>query len=276
MEMYSNSYSEALSYFPGSRQFAFGPDEYLEHIGRIRKAVAVPVIASLNGSSLGGWIDYARRISEAGAHALELNVYHVSTDPNQTGFEIEQQLVDVARAVKEAVSIPVAVKLSPFFASLPNLCCRLDDLGVEGIILFNRFYQPDINPESLECIPRIHLSDSSELALRLRWAAIIYPHLHGSIAISGGVHTARDAIKAVMSGAAGVQVVSALLKHGPEHLATILEGVRQWMQENEHNSIRLMQGSMSMTRCPSPSTFERANYMRVLQSWRSENRAGTL
>ena len=276
MEIYADSYSEALNYFPGGRQFAFGPDEYLEHIGRIRRAVSIPVIASLNGSTLGGWIDYARRISDAGAHALELNVYDVCTDPNEAGAEVEQRILNVARAVKEAVNIPIAVKLSPFFASLPNVCCRLDDLGVDGIILFNRFYQPDIDPDLLECIPRIHLSESAELPLRLRWTAIVYPHLHGSIAISGGVHTAADAIKAVMSGASAVQVVSALLKHGPEHLGVIREDMRRWMEENGYESMRLMQGSMSLTRCPSPSTFERANYMRVLQSWRNENRANSL
>jgi dihydroorotate dehydrogenase (fumarate) len=185
MEMYANSVSEALSYFPSTREFAFGPDEYLEHIRKIKKAVAVPVIASLNGSTLGGWIDYSKQIEQAGADALELNIYHVATDPVETGPAVEQRLLDVCRAVKQATTIPVAVKLSPFFSSLPNLCCQLDELHIDGIILFNRFYQPDIDLELLEAVPKLQLSDSGELLLRLRWLAIISPHVQASLACSG-------------------------------------------------------------------------------------------
>lgn len=268
METYADSYAEALSYFPASRQFAFGPDEYLEHVQRIKKTCDIPVIASLNGSTLGGWLDYAKRIAQTGADALELNVYDVATNPLETGQEVEQRIIDVVRTVKASVSIPVAVKLSPFFSSLANICGKLDDLGINGLILFNRFYQPDIDLELLDAAPKLHLSDSSELLLRLRWLAIVAPHVQASLAVSGGVHTATDCIKSIMAGAHAVQVVSCLLRHGPQYLATLLEGMEEWMKENEYGSVRLMHGCMSHTRCPAPHAYERANYMRVLQGWR--------
>jgi len=268
MEMYANSVSEALSYFPSTREFAFGPDEYLEHIRRIKKAVSVPVIASLNGSTLGGWVEYARQIAQAGADALELNVYHVATDPVETASAVEQRVLDVCRAVKKATTIPVSVKLSPFFSSLPNLCCQLDEQHIDGIVMFNRFYQPDIDLELLEAVPKLQLSNSSELLLRLRWLAIVSPHVQASLACSGGVHTGTDAVKAIMAGARAVQVVSAVLLNGPKYLRTMLEQMTQWMEQNEYTAVRLMQGSMSLVRCPDPHAFERANYMRVLQSWR--------
>ena len=271
MEIYADSVSEALSYFPSTRQFAFGPDEYLEHLRRIKKSVSVPVIGSLNGSTLGGWTQYAKLMAEAGADALELNLYHVATDPVTTGRDIEQRLLDVCKAVKQSISIPLSIKLSPFFSSLPNLCCQLDELGIDGIVLFNRFYQPDIDLELLEAVPRLYLSTNSELLMRLRWLAIVSPHVQASLACSGGVHSGTDAVKAIMAGARGVQVVSALLEKGPEYLKTILNEMKEWMQANEYASVRLMQGSMSLVRCPDPHAFERANYMRVLQSWRQNN-----
>jgi dihydroorotate dehydrogenase (fumarate) len=267
MEMYADSFAEALSYFPSTQHFPFGPEEYLQYISKLKKTVDVPVIASLNGSTLGGWIDYAKQIEQAGADALELNVYHVSTDPTESGSAVEQRLMEVVRGVKQATAIPVSVKISPFFSSLTNLCCQLDDLKADGIVLFNRFYQPDIDLELLEAVPKLHLSNSSELLLRLRWLAIITPHVHASIAVSGGIHTATDAVKSLMTGARAVQVVSCLLRHGPEFIGTILEGMKAWMQENEYDSVRLMQGSMSLVRCPDPNAFERANYMRILQGW---------
>jgi len=273
MEMYANSVAEALSYFPSTREFAFGPDEYLEHLRRIKKAVSIPVIASLNGSTLGGWVEYAKQIEQAGADALELNVYHVATDPVETGAAVEQRVLDVARAVKDATAIPVAVKLSPFFSSLTNLCCQLDELRVDGIILFNRFYQPDIDLELLEAVPKLQLSDSSELLLRLRWLAIICPHVQASLACSGGVHTGTDAAKAIMAGARAVQVVSSLLQNGPKHIGRILGELTEWMEQHDYQAARLMQGSMSLVRCPDPHAFERANYMRVLQSWRQNGGA---
>ena len=270
MEMHANAYAEAMSFFPSRDEFALRPDEYLTHVTKIKKSVDVPVIASLNGSTLGGWTRYAKMIEECGADALELNVYTVSTDPVETGEEVEKRVLDVVRAVKEAVRIPIAVKLSPFFSSLTNFCCRMDDLGVNGVVLFNRFYQPDVDMEQLETVPKLHLSDPTELPLRLRWTAIISPHIHGSVAISGGVHSGMDAVKAVAVGASAVQVVSALLRNGPQYLTKIINGLRDWMEANEYHSLRMMQGSMSHARCPDPQAFERANYMRVLQSWRQQ------
>jgi dihydroorotate dehydrogenase (fumarate) len=272
MELYADSFSEALSYFPSNRNFAFGPEEYLEQIARIKRAVAIPVIASLNGSTLGGWTNYAKQIERAGADALELNVYDVCTDPNQTGEQLENRVMDVTRAVREAVKIPLCVKLSPFFSSLPNVCARLDELGADGIVLFNRFYQPDIDLDALEAVPKLQLSDSGELALRLRWLAIVTPHLQCSAAISGGVHNPTDVIKSLMCGASAVQLVSCLLRHGPEHVARLIDGVVEWMEVNQYSSVRMMQGAMSLNRCPAPHAYERANYMRVLQSWKAVNR----
>ena len=269
MEMYANSFAEAQSYFPDAKDFAMGPEQYLEHIRRIKQAVKIPVIASLNGTTLGGWIDYAKQIAQAGADALELNVYHVATDPVETSDQLEQRVLDVARNIRNSISIPLSVKLSPFFSSLPNLCCRLDDLKVDGLVLFNRFYQPDIDLELLEAVPKLALSDPSDLLLRLRWLAILSPHVQASLAASGGVHSGADAIKAIMTGASAVQMVSALLIHGPGHLGKVLGQMKEWMEQNEYSSVRLMQGSMSLSRCPDAHAFERANYMRVLQSWRT-------
>ncbi|MGE5609304.1 MAG: dihydroorotate dehydrogenase-like protein [Bacillota bacterium] len=273
MEMYSDSFAEATSYFPDPKDFVLGPEQYLEHIRKVKQAVGIPVIASLNGTTLGGWIEYAKRIAEAGADALELNIYHVATDPMETGEQVEQRLMDVVRSIRNNVSIPLSVKLSPFFSSLPNLCCRLDDLKVDGLVLFNRFYQPDIDLELLEAVPKLALSDPSELLLRLRWLAILQPHVQASLACSGGVHCAADAVKSIMAGASAVQMVSALLMHGPNHLKKVLDEMKVWMEKNEYSSVRLMQGSMSLSRCPDAKAFERANYMRVLQSWRQQNSA---
>jgi dihydroorotate dehydrogenase (fumarate) len=267
MELYADSYNEALSYFPGRDEFALGPDQYLEQIRRIKAAVAVPVIASLNGTTPGGWTRYAQLIEQAGANALELNVYFVANDPQETGVDIEKRVVDLARSVVESVSIPVAVKLSPFFSSLANLASQLDGAEVDGLVLFNRFYQPDIDVELLEVQPTLRLSDPSELLLRLRWISILSRQLSCDLAVSGGVHSGRDAIKALMAGATSVQLVSALLKHGPEYLATVHNEMIQWMQENGYDSVRQLRGSMALDRCPDPRAFERANYMRTLQSW---------
>jgi dihydroorotate dehydrogenase (fumarate) len=271
MELYADSYSEALSYFPRSDDFALGPDQYLEQIQRIKQAVSVPVIGSLNGTTPGGWIEYARQIEQAGADALELNTYFVATDPQETGWAVELRILEVVRAVCDSVTIPVAVKLSPYFSSLSNFVYRLDEIGVEGLVLFNRFYQPDIDIDLLEAVPTLRLSDSSELLLRLRWLAILSRQISASLACSGGVHTAQDAIKAVMAGADAVQVVSALLRHGPEHLKVIRDQMVKWMEENSYSSLRQMRGSMALNRCPDPQAFERANYMRTLHSWRAAN-----
>lgn len=267
MEVHNESYAEALSYFPKPDDFVFGSDEYLNQIRKIKQTVKVPVIASLNGVTNGGWVSYARKMQDAGADALELNVYLVATDPKETSAAVERRAVDILRAVKQAVSIPVAVKLSPFYSSVANVASQLDQAGADGLVLFNRFYQPDIDVEALEAVPSLHLSDSSELLLRIRWLAILYGQVKATLAVSGGVHTALDAIKAVMAGASGVQMVSRLLEDGPQQLRTILDGMTRWMEEHNYESLAQMRGSMSLRKSPDPAAFERGNYMRVLRSW---------
>ena len=269
IEAHTESFAEAPSYFPCCHELSVGPEPYLEQIRRIKAAVRVPVIGSLNGTTATGWLEYARLLQQAGADAIELNFYVVATDPLENGQTVEQRALDILRKVKASVTIPVAVKLSPFFGSFAHMASQLDDLGADGLVLFNRFYQPDIDVETLEVVPRLQLSDSSELLLRLRWLAILSGRARASLAVTGGVHTAVDAIKAVMAGAHAVQLVSALLQHGPEHLKTVREQMVCWMEEHEYDSLRQMQGSMNLTRCPDPAAFERANYVRVLQSWRS-------
>jgi dihydroorotate dehydrogenase (fumarate) len=265
---HGDSFAEALSYLPEVPAFALGPDRYLEQLSRIREAVAVPVIASLNGVTPAGWLEYARLMEQAGAHALELNVYHLATDPAESASAVEARVLDVLRAVRGAVRLPLAVKLSPFYSALAHLARELDSLGADGLVLFNRFYQPDIDPEALEVVPALQLSDSSELRLRLRWLAILHGRLRPTLAASGGVHTGLDALKAVLAGAHAVQMVSALLRHGPEHLAVVRAELARWLEEHEYDSLAQAQGSMSLLRCPDPAAFERANYLRVLQSWR--------
>jgi len=267
-ESHAQSHAEAVSYLPDPQIFALGPDEYLEQVQRIRATVAVPVIASLNGITPHSWIEYARLIEQAGAHALEINVYHLATDPTMEGKEVERQTLETAEAVKTTVAIPVAVKLSPFFSSFANIARRLDRCGVDGLVIFNRFYQPDIDVEALDVVPTVQLSSSSELLLRLRWLAILSGRVRASLAVTGGVHTSLDAIKAVMAGAHAVQMVSALLKRGPEHLTRVKDEMAQWMEEHGYESLKQMQGSMSLSRSGNSPALERTNYMRVLQSWR--------
>jgi dihydroorotate dehydrogenase (fumarate) len=268
MEAHANSFAEASSFFPRADAFALGPHAYLEQIRRIKEAVRVPVIGSLNGVTPTGWLDYARLIQEAGADALELNVYYLATDPRESGVDVERRTIDIVRIVKGAVTIPVAVKLSPFFSSLTHFAYELDDAGADGLVLFNRFYQPDIDVENLEVVPSLKLSDSSELLLRLRWLAILSGHVWSSLAVSGGVHTPHDAIKSVMAGASAVQVVSALLENGPGHLTWLRDGMERWLDEHAYESLEQMRGSMRLQACPDPGAFERANYMRILQSRR--------
>jgi dihydroorotate dehydrogenase (fumarate) len=268
MEAMTESFAEALSFFPNPDDYRLGPDQYLEHIQRIKSVVDVPVIASLNGSTGHGWIEYARLIEQAGADALELNVYLLATDSAESGLSIEDRVLRIARMVKESVRIPVAVKLSPFFSSLSHFAGLLDGVGVNGLVLFNRFYQPDIDVEALEVAPRLQLSDSSELLLRVRWLAILSGRVRASLAVSGGVHTGIDAIKALMAGANAVQIVSAILHHGPDRLKKIREEMVRWMEDHEYESVTQMVGSMNLLRCPDPAAFERANYTRILQTWR--------
>lgn len=269
MLAHEESHAEAMSYFPLAAEYALGPHRYLEHVRRVRQAVNIPVIGSLNGTSPEGWLDYARLIQDAGADALELNFYHVATDPAESGASLELRLLDVVRAVDDQLRIPVAVKLSPFFSSFAHLARQLDEVGADGLVLFNRFYQPDIDPDALDAVPRLHLSDSSELLLRLRWLAILSGRINASLGATGGVHSAVDAIKAVMSGAHAVQVVAALLIHGPVHLARLKREMSHWLEEREYESLEQAQGSMSLLRCPDPEAFERGNYMKILQTWKA-------
>src|SRR6478672_9941234 len=253
LERNAESHSEATSYLPDPGIFALGPDEYLEQVQRIRRTVAVPVIASLNGTTPQSWIEYARLIEQAGAHALEINVYHVPTDPLEDGEEVDRRTLDTAAAVKGAVSIPVAVKLSPFYSSFAALARRLDAAGADGLVIFNRFYQPDIDIEALDVLPTVRLSDSGDLLLRLRWLAILSGRVKASLAVTGGVHTGADAIKSVMAGAHAVQMVSALLRRGPEHLSRVRDEMSQWMEEHGYESLKQMQGSMSLVRSGNPA-----------------------
>ena len=276
LDLHEGLYPEALSFLPNRGGFdmdvdqviSLGPDQYLSQLRRIKEAVGVPVIASLNGTTPGGWTEYAHLIEQAGADALELNVYYVATDPMETAEQVESRVLDIVRSVRRIVRIPVAVKLSPFYTSLAHLAKQLDGEGAEGLIVFNRFYQPDLDLEQLEAVPRLHFSDSSELLLRLRWLSILAGNVRASLAVSGGVHTAHDALKAVAAGADAVQVVSALLQHGPEHLRVLRQGMERWLEANEYDSLRQLHRSMSLQRCPDPQAFERGNYVRVLQSWR--------
>ena len=266
----ANSFAEALTYFPNADQYrSTGPDQYLERLQAVKAAVNVPVIASLNGVSTLGWTAYGKQLEAAGADALELNVYLLSADPEETGAAVDDRVVAIARAVKGAVGIPVAVKLSPFFSSLPNLAARLAGAGADGVVLFNRFYQPDIDVENLEVSRKIRLSDSSELLLRLRWLAMLSGRVELSLGVTGGVHTALDAVKAVMAGASGVQLVSALIRNGPGHLTTLRDELATWLEQHEYESLGQMLGSMSLRKSPNPAAYERANYIKILQGPKS-------
>jgi len=267
-ETHRNSFGEALSFFPSPDSFALGPDAYLNQIRRIKEAVRVPVIASLNGASPGGWLAYAQLMEQAGADALELNVYTLATDPSESSDTVEERTLDMVRTVQAGIHIPVAVKLSPFYTAFAHFAQRLDAAGPAGLVLFNRFYQPGIDIEALEVRRELHLSDSAELPLRLRWLAILSGRVHAALAVTGGVHEVGDVIQAIMAGAHAVQMVSALLRHGPEHLSALRRGLAEWLEAHEYNSLQQMQGSMSLRTCPDPQAYERANYMLMLQSWK--------
>jgi dihydroorotate dehydrogenase (fumarate) len=264
----TDSFSEALSYLPNTGTYAIGPEKYLDHVSAVKKAVNVPVIGSLNGVSKGGWSRYARYIQDAGADALELNLYYIATDPALTSQELEDTYVELVAEVKASIKIPLAVKLSPFITSIPNVASRLVEAGANGLVLFNRFYQPDFDLERLEVIHNVILSNSDELRLPLRWVSILHGRVNADLALTSGVHTAEDVIKAMMAGAKVTMLASELLKHGPKRVPEILAGMTKWMEEHEYESIRQMQGSMSQRSVKEPSAFERANYMKVLSSWR--------
>lgn len=263
----SESFAESLTYFPDMTSYNLGPEGYLEHLARAKSALAIPVIASLNGVTTGGWIEYAKKMEAAGADAIELNIYHLPTDPQVTGAQVERSYIELVQAVKSSVRIPVAVKLGPFFSSTANMARQLDDAKADALVLFNRFYQPDFDLEMLEATPRIVLSNSTELLLRLHWVGVLYGHLRADLAVTGGVHTAEDVLKAMMAGARVAMMTSALLQEGIRHLTTVLAELEDWMEEHEYASIREMQGSMSRGAVADPAVFDRANYMRVLSSY---------
>lgn len=270
LSYFTDAFAEALTWYPEQKDYRVGPEEYLENVRKAKEAVDIPVIGSLNGISTGGWIAYAREIEEAGADALELNTYFIATDPDMSGADVEQLVVEVLRAVKETVSIPVAVKLSPYYSSLPHLVRGLAEGGADGLALFNRFYQPDLDLEALEVVPSLSLSTSEEMRLPLRWVAILHGRVPMDLAITTGVHTHLDVLKGVMAGAQVTMMASELLMNGVQRIQTILDEMVAWMGEHEYESIGEMQGSMSQQNVPDPAAFERANYMKVLQSWRPD------
>jgi dihydroorotate dehydrogenase (fumarate) len=269
LERGTHSYAESLSYFPDLGSYNLGSEPYLEHLHRVKRAVDIPVIGSLNGISSGGWVQYAQRIEQAGADALELNIYYLPTDPNLSGDELEEEYVKLVSDVRATVKIPIALKLSPFFTSLPHIARRFVEAGANGLVLFNRFYQPDFDLEELEVIPNLELSTSRELRLPLRWIALLYGRIETDFALTSGVHTAQDVLKAVMAGASVAMTTSALLEYGIGRLTHILTDLQAWMEEHEYESVTFMKGSMSQRAVAEPAAFERANYMKVLNAFNS-------
>jgi dihydroorotate dehydrogenase (fumarate) len=267
-ESIEDSNPEGLSYFPESAEYSLGPDEYLSHIAQLKARLSIPVIASLNGRTPGGWVGHAKLMEEAGADALELNIYEVPTDASESGAEIEARVLEVVAGVREKLTIPLAVKLAPFYSSLPHLAREIELAGAKGLVLFNRFYQPDLDIENLNVEPKIFLSTSSELLLRLRWMAILHGKTPLSLSLSGGVHKMHDAIKAIMAGADTIQTVSLILRQGPQALVSLIKDFTAWANEHEYNDIKEMRGCLSHRNSPDPAAFERANYLRVLQLWK--------
>jgi dihydroorotate dehydrogenase (fumarate) len=267
LEAGTESYAEALSYFPEPDEFKLGPEEYLRHIWKAKQATRIPIIASLNGSSLGGWTDYAQQIQKAGADALELNIYYIPTDMDLTGTEVEMTYLDIVKAVKAEVSIPVAVKLSPFFSNFANMAKRLDQAGANGLVLFNRFYQPDIELESLEIKPNILLSTPMAMRLPLRWIALLHGKLKASLAATSGIHRASDVLKMLMAGADVTMLCSTVIRHGIPQIAMIEREMVDWLKEHEYESVSQLKGSLSQKNCPEPAAYERAQYMKALTGY---------
>ena len=261
----TESFAESLTYFPHSSEFHTGPEEYLNHIRKAKAAVDIPIIASLNGATLGGWTKYAKQVEQAGADAIECNLYSIPTNTEILGSEIEASYANILREVKTSVQIPIAAKLSPFFSNLANMAKRFDHLGTNGLVLFNRFYQPDIDLDELEIKPNVLLSSPQDLRLPLTWIGILYGRIRASLAATSGVHSAEDALKLLMVGADVTMLCSVLLRHGIGYLRHIEQGIEEWMEEHEYESVHQMQGSMSQLRCADPGAFERAQYMRAVK-----------
>lgn len=261
-------FAEALTYFPDVEDFKFAPDEYLNHIRKVKENIDIPVIGSLNGVSTGGWIRYAQEIAEAGADGLELNIYYLPTDPDKASQEVENAYIELVKVVSQKIEIPVAVKLNPYLSSIPHLSKKLHEAGASALVYFNRFYQPDLDIETLDVTPDLKLSHSDELLLRLRWVAILFDRIDIDFAITGGVHTAEDVVKTIMSGAKVAMMTSALLKNGIDHLEVLRTNLIEWMEKHDYETIKTMQGMMSQKSVAEPAAFERANYMKVLKSYK--------
>ncbi len=266
--IHSESYAEATSYFPEPFEYKLGPEEYLKHITKIKSSVDIPVIASLNGKSIGGWIDYAKQIEQAGADALELNIYFLATSTEQKSEELEKKYAHIVKRVTSEIKIPVAVKMHPFFSSVAHMAKELTQAGASGLVLFNRFYQPDIDLEKLEVVPNVLLSTPMAMRLPLRWIAILYGKVKADLAATSGVYSEEDVIKMVMAGASVTQMLSALLKFGIGHIADVTTRLKIWMEENEYESLNQMRGSISYKNVDDPSKYERVNYMKVLHSYK--------
>jgi dihydroorotate dehydrogenase (fumarate) len=260
----TESYAEAVTYFPEPGDFSVGPELYLEHIRKAKEAVKIPVIGSLNGSSLGSWTDYAKLIQQAGADAIELNIYWIPTDPTMSAADVEKVYLDIVRSVKAEVTIPVAVKVSPFFTNFANMASQLDAAGADGLVLFNRFYQPDIDVDNLDIRPNLLLSTPMAMRLPLRWIALLHGRLKASLAATSGIHRPTDAVKMLMAGADVTMLCSAILRHGISHIAALEWDIRNWMEEHEYESVSQLKGCLSQKNCPSPASFERAQYMRAI------------
>lgn len=266
--VHSDSYAEATTYFPEAVEYKLGPDAYLEYIKKLKETISIPVIASINGKSQGGWIDYAKQIQEAGADALELNIYRLATDLAKTGNDIDKEYIDIVKAVRAAVQIPIAVKLGPFFSSTAWIADQLDKAGANGLVMFNRFYQPDIDLENLEVVPNVLLSTPMAMRLPLRWIAILYGRINADLSATSGIYSEKDVLKMIMAGAKTTQMLSSLLKYGINHIAEVLTKMKYWMEVNEYESLDQMRGSMSYKNVADPAQFERANYMKILSSYK--------
>lgn len=266
----TESYAESLSYFPDINDYSFAPDEYVEYIARVKKAVDIPIIGSLNGISNGGWIGYGKKIEEAGADALELNIYYLPTTKTSSCQEVEQKYLDLVKVLRQNVTIPVAVKLSPYFNSIPGMADKLAEEGADGLVLFNRFYQPDIDLIEMSVAPNLELSNSAELRLRLRWVAILYQNIKADLAITGGVHTVEDIIKGILVGANVTMMTSVLLEQGIPYIDNLVKGTEEWLRRNKYNSIDEIRGLLSQQNVKETDAFERANYMKVLKSYHHE------